>query len=88
MYAQNVSGDSTKLDLVIRRLEDERGRIDDRSLAAQVEQAYTAARAAWQGVHDALNDWPRAHSQALDTVRSRLLEALEVTDAASLAVTG
>ena len=65
------------LNLVIRRLEEERARSDRGLAGTEVERAYTAARAAWQGAHDAVNHWPERHSPALDPVRNELIDALD-----------
>jgi hypothetical protein len=69
----------THLDLVWRRLEHERQKDSRTAVGVEVERAYTASRMAWQGAHDLLNRWPRQHTQALDEVRSDLLEALDTT---------
>lgn len=69
----------THLDLVWRRLEREREKDTRSAVGVEVERAYTASRMAWQGAHDLLNRWPRQHAQALEEVRSDLLEALDTT---------
>jgi hypothetical protein len=65
------------LDLVWRRLDQERQRESRGAAAVELERGYNASRLAWQGAHDLLNTWPRQHSQMLDQVRNDLLEALD-----------
>jgi hypothetical protein len=70
------------LDLVSRRLEQERAQVGRNETARAVERAFAASRLAWQGVHNTLNDWPRSVPQALDPVQQNLLEAINAVDAA------
>src|SRR5688572_3701050 len=68
------------LNLIVRRLEHERSMVGRDEMARAVERAYAAAQRAWQGSHDALNDWPRNASLMLDPIRNHLIEALEAID--------
>src|SRR3712207_220584 len=61
------------LNMVNRRLEHARSLALRDEAGTAVERAYNAMRIAWQGTHDALNNWPRQAPQALDTVRMSLL---------------
>lgn len=72
----------THLDLVSRRLEQEREILGRGATANAVERAFAATRLAWQGLHDLLNDWPDSVARALDPVRVRLLEAAEALEEA------
>ena len=62
------------LDLVSRRLEQERAMAGRSDVGQSVEQAYSASRLAWQGVHDMLNS-PDTLGPQLDAVRQNLLQA-------------
>lgn len=65
------------LDLVVRRLEAERGRLARTSLEADMESLNNLAQRAWQGLHDVLNDWEYASAPGLTTVRNDLVSCEE-----------
>lgn len=67
----------THLDLVVRRLENERGRLTRTSLETEMEAAYAQAQRAWQGLHDVLNDWEYSYRSGLLTVRDDLASCEE-----------
>ena len=68
------------LNLVVRRLEHERSMVERNEIGRSVERGYAAAQRAWQGAHDALNDWPRNAALMLDPMRNALIEALEAIE--------
>lgn len=69
------------MDLVVRRLETERGRLAGTSLETGLEAAFASAQRAWQGLHDVLNDWEYAAQAGLGRVRDDLAAAEQrVTD--------
>ncbi len=63
------------MDLVVRRLETERGRLARTSLETELEAAFASAQRAWQGLHDVLNDWEYASQAGLGQVRDDLAAA-------------
>ncbi|MFN3649654.1 MAG: hypothetical protein ACK47B_08730 [Armatimonadota bacterium] len=68
------------LDMVWRRLEHQRQRVSREPLLSTVERAFVASREAWQGTHDALNDWDTARRGNLDRVRNAILQATSAVD--------
>jgi hypothetical protein len=68
------------LDLVTRRLEQERSMAGRGELGQEVEQAFAASRQAWQRAHDVANDWSR--SALLEEIRQGLTGAIEAVDRA------
>ena len=82
MAQASVSRALGHLDIASQRLELERqftGRGPD---ARAVERAYQETRRAWQGAHDAMNQWDLYASQGLGTIGGALVAALEAVDAA------
>ena len=75
-----------ELNLVVKRLEHERHVEHEDEIEDAVERAYTAAHAAWQSVHDMLNDWDKRHQ--LGDTRSRVMTALQAVRDACTANTG
>ena len=69
-----------ELDLVLRKLDDERGKWSGSEMGPAVERAYASAQRAWQGVHDCLR--APENTAALGPIASGLMEAMGAVDEA------
>jgi hypothetical protein len=77
------------LNLVVRRLEQQRNRIDRADAVRAVEKAFAGAQTALQGVHSARNSPETMYGPVLEQVRLQVNTALEgVEEACRLAEVG
>jgi len=64
------------LNLVIRRLEHAQSLpLRDEVLEA-IDHAYSSTRMAWQGTHNALNNWEHQAARRLDAAKTQLSDAI------------
>jgi hypothetical protein len=71
-----------QLNLVVRRLEQQRVRLGRGEVARAVEGAFAGVTLALQGVHDVRNNSSMEHGPLLEQVRTRLAAAIEAVDEA------
>ena len=82
MAEQGVRRALDHLNLVTQRLETERSHLGGTNLAPDIESAFVAARHAWQGTHNLLNDWAATGGPVLEQVRRHLRESLDALERA------